>query len=478
MKKSFLFVLTFFLFTECQEESLDSSDPNRLLSETFYKTANDATSALNAVYGSLQTPRLYSWRYYFVTDLISDEATNGNSCGPECTQNENFTTNAGNRNVSDVWGGFYAVIFRANLVLDNVRDNFGDQDAYRNAIAQAKFLRAFAYFNLVTLWGDVPLITTSDVGQNLTSARAPAVSVYAQIIKDYREAIADLPATYPADQRGRITSWGAKGFLGQALLYTQQYAEAETVFADVVNNGPFSLVPNYLDNFTSANENNAESLFEIQYSETFSGQSWCEYCGGEGSFRQRIVGPAGFDNVRPTDFLVNEFETADPRKAYTLYLPGISTYDGKPYADAKPNVRKYSNDKPETTVGISPVNIRVLRFADVLLMYAEVLNENGKGEEARAQINKVRARVGMPNLPTGSNQAQLFERIVHERVAELSLEQKRWFDLTRWNRANKIDMAQVLRAHGVNNFTPGVNELLPIPQKDIDQAGLKQNNGY
>jgi tetratricopeptide (TPR) repeat protein len=403
-------------------------------------------------------------------------------------------------------------VMRANIALDEIPKIEMNAALKTRLLAECRFLRAFYYFELTTLWGAVPLLT-KPIGIQYSNPRTPVVEVDKLIEEDFKFAVSNLPKKreYPASELGRATQGAAKGFLGKFYLYKKRYAESAAVLKQIIDSGEYDLVANYRDNATEANENNVESLFEVQFKSGVASNWGDESAGnlnGEGHFRSAEFGLTGFNNVQMSE----EYATLmgnDPRSKYTFYQYG-TTYKVKvgtadvdaPFQDFKRDAtgafildasgkkqpingystRKYNKldeRSGEDDGGDNGINFRVLRFADVLLMYAEAVNEvSGPTAEVYAAINRVRNRptVNVGNLPTGLTKEQMFEAIVKERALELALEQSRAKDLRRWNRAGSI-----LRAQG-KQYRDGVHNLLPIPQKEIDAnesiSPNDQNPGY
>jgi hypothetical protein len=414
---------------------------------------------------------------------------------------------------------YYEGVNRANQVLDNVPGINMDTDLKNRILGQAYFLRGFYFFHLVNLFGNVALPThpAKDPSQFFVKQSTPADG-WNQVISDFTQAANLLPVSYASvtgldkGEIGRATKGAAMAYLGKALLFNQRFAEAATQLKAVIDLGVYSLVPNYADNFKMGTPNNSESIFEIQFSRAVGGSDpgW----GGEpqpgwGKTEGRAVTYGargfGFTDVQPTQFLVNEFlvektttNGIDPRLNATAYYngPGVTLY-GKSFATqyaGSPNdlndvfTAKYENgdgSQPDEFAVIwrSAINERVMRYADVLLMYAECLNETGQTANAYPYIQQVRTRANLPNLATtkpGMTQAQMRDQLAHERLLEFSLEGHRFDDLRRWGWLTDATKLALLKTRDpeFNSFTPG-RELYPIPQSEIDNnPGFKQNPGY
>jgi hypothetical protein len=514
-KITLLLLLVLTTYTGCKKDFLESTDPNKLTTDKFYKTTQDAIQATNSVYSALNIYNMYMREYWYVLDLMSDEIEGTANLEPRRQQVGNYTMTPNNDLITSLWSGFYMGINRANLAIQNIPAIQMDETLKQRLLAECRFLRAFYYFELTTLYGAAPLIT-KPILDAYSFPRTPVAEIDKLIEEDLKFAIGILPkkAEYPSSDLGRATQGAAKGFLGKFYLYKKRYAESAAILKEIIDSGEYDLVDNYRDNGTHTNENNKESLFEVQMQNgVFGGNSWGnESAGspnGEGSFRTVEYGLTGFNNVKGSQQYI-DLMGDDPRSKYTFYQYGttIKTSVGgslvdTPYQDfkrdAEGNLILDANGKKQPVSGYatrkynmldfrasefdesgdSGINFRVLRFADVLLMYAEATNEvNGPTPEVYAAVNRVRNRpsVKVGDLPAGLGKADMFNAIVRERALEFPLEQIRAKDIRRWGIAGPI-----LRAQG-KQYRDGVHELLPIPQKEIDANAAigpeDQNPGY
>ena len=503
IKSILTLVLVFLAIVSCDEEKLNPVNPNQLSVETFYRTGAQAEAAVNAAYAALQSNNLYNREYFFLHDLLSDDVESG---GPQLegprAQVLNHVFDASNRVIGPVWRGLYRVIHFSNLVLEYVPN--ADQDISDNLksriLGEAYFLRALANFELVSLWGGVPLMTQSATSPDALP-RSPENEVYQLIFSDLAEAENRLPlkSEYSGADVGRATKGAAQALAAKAHLFRANYTEAKTFLEKVIASNEYQLVNRYLDNFEEENENNSESIWEIQMSEAFGGAGGWNADGSdiaEVTFRGQEYGPNAWRNLIPNRTLIAEYETVatgaaknDPRNSYNFYRVGDSYNNGQsvlgPGDVQGPNVpswRKYQTIyKRAQEESQSGINFRVIRYADVLLMMAEVENELSGPSAALPFINLVRSRpdVAMPPYPTAQypvgNQQQMFEAIMHERRVELAGEQIRNRDLRRWRRAGK------LTSEPIPGYTDK-NDLLPIPLQEIDNnsalTNSDQNPGY
>jgi hypothetical protein len=466
------------LQTGCSKKFLDVDPQGQQQATTFFVTQDDATKAVNAVYGNLREWNQVAFAAIAIESLGSDDAEKGSSGGDATFLNtyDNFTVTSTEGQIQGFWTGQYQEINLANQVIDNIPGITMDETLKARYIAEAKFARAYAHFRLVRAFGDVPLrlgLPKSAAEYNIP--RTPKEQVYTAIEQDLTDAAAILPASYPAADAGRFTKGAALALHAKVALYQKKWADVST-YTDQVAALGYSLFPNYEKLFRVENENNSESIFEIQASiipgsPDASNSQYSQVQGVRGS----VGGGWGF-NV-PTADLAAAYETGDVRRDATIIFRGETTPEGDaiPATGDNPmyNQKSYvpfSLYVPGYNEGAQQ-NVRVIRFADVLLMNAEALNELGQSAAALVPLNKVRARAGLAPRTT-TDQAILRSQIYQERRVELAMEFDRYFDVIRQGRG-----AQVF---GPKGFVTGKNEVWPIPQNEIDlSAGtLVQNPNY
>lgn len=508
MKKTFLltFSIVFLGISSCNDEILDKSNPNQLSTETFYRTEDQVIAATNAIYAGLQANNLYNREYFFLHDLLSDDCqTGGAQLEAVRAQVLNGVYDGSNKLVNDVWQGLYRVVARANQVIENVpnADEAVVPASLKNRlVGEARFLRAWAYFELVSLWGRVPLMTEVATTPEGTPRAESEDAVYDLIFGDLDYAIQNLPpkSGYSSAEYGRATKGAAQALAARAHMFRGEYQPARDLLIQVIESNEYSLVDRYLDNFQEENENNAESIFEVQFTESAgTGGAW----NGDGqgiaeiTFRGQEYGPNAWRNVIPSNSLVAEFEMVangaekdDPRREYSFYQIGDLFNNGTDTLTAddvqgdisKPSWKKYQTIyKRQNENSSSGINFRVIRYADVLLMMAECENELTGPTAALPYINQVRTRPGveMPPYPTAlypvGSKEQMFDAIVHERRVELAGEQIRNRDIRRWRRLGKLD------TEPIPVYEPR-HDLLPIPFVEIDNnsalSNADQNPGY
>lgn len=461
-------VLVVITIIACNKK-LDVLDQNNPTTESYFKTAVELQNGVNAIYSTLRSAQLVGREWFFTHDMRGGECASGGAQleAPRAELLKQPSPAPSNSVMSNVWTGAYQMINRANLVVgkaSGVTDNTSLRD---RLIGEAKFLRAWAYFELVSQWGDVPLYTETVTSATGFKGKSPAADIYAFVIADLTDAVAKLPASYGSSDNGRATKGAANTLLGRVQMQKGDYAAAKTALLQVF--GKYSLVDNYLWNFdgdikddnnvtvATGHEFNAESIFEVVFVDRGDNNFNWGY-NGEGStsplstVRNQEYGIT-WGNVIPGDRFLNEFEANDPRYKFTIYEEGDNILINVPAGPKKlvaadMNIatsvkggvtlkrffRKY-NIYDYVNSGFHPggLNQRVLRYADVLLMLAECEAEVGTPAQAAIYINQVRARpsVNMPPVaPATKNDA--LKAVMHERSVELGAEEVASIDVLRW----------------------------------------------
>lgn len=487
--KKIKFILPFLLLivSSCKDSFFEVTPRGQLTAENFFQTEEHALLATNAVYNVLRNWEIHVFAYIGCTDILSDDADKGSEPNDATflLEMDNLLFDAGNLAPKTVWDGYYRAIFRANIAIERIPEIKMNTALQNRLIAEAKFLRAYFYFNLVRWFGDVPLVTKQLTQDEFKQSRAKSADVYAQIITDLKAAIEVLPekSKQTPDEIGRATKGAAKGLLSKVYLTTKDYTNAEKYALEVINSNEYALLADYTKIFTQEGENSSESVFEV--GATVSTE---RYDGG--SQYNEVQGVRGDPNLgwgfnRPSDSFILEFEPGDPRREASILYEGEVLPDGSAIVAKNPRIfNARFNQKAWVPThpggnGSGPGNIRLLRYADVVLIAAEAANENGKTANALTYLNSVRKRARGTNtniLPdvTETDKVKLREKIWHERRVELGLEQQRWFDLLR------TGQAEAAMIKNGKSFTKNKHELLPIPQAEIDlSAGtLVQNPGY
>lgn len=495
--KNIILLSTVMLFCSCSK-FLDKAPLDSVNTSNFWLTETDAVSAINGAYQPLQWPKLYNLRMW-TTDIWAGNSivgAGGGTDGIETQDIANFVTSTDNAAALDIWRGPAPGILRSNLILQNVPGMNIKEDVKNRILGEARFLRASYYFILVRLFGDVPLITTAQTpSDDLRPSRATKADIYAVIIDDLTKAIDLLPArnSYSGADIGRASKGAATGMLAKVYLTLGDY-EKTLALCEQVNALGYTLNANYSDNFSPLSKNSPESLFEVQYQGKTSFSFWDNE--NQSSWVSTFTGPRNSDFVgggygwnQPTQEFMNAYEANDNRKDQTVLYSGGPNFDGKTYLSSYSttgfNLRKFLVPKSiSPDYDTNPADFPVLRYADVLLMQAEALNELGRTADAQAvstainqggPLNRVRRRAGLTDVQ-GLSQAALREKILHERRMELAFEGHWWFDLVRIN--NGQYGLDFLHSLGKTNAT-AKHLLLPIPQKEIEaNPNLSQNTGY
>ena len=449
-------------------------------SSTFYKNESQALQAVNGAYNGLAFSRFDNALWVF-GDIASNDAVKGGNPGDqaEITYIDEFNADANNGIISNYWAFAYEDIARANNVIANVPGVSMDEGLRNRIIGEAKFIRAYNYFNLVNVFGRVPLKMQPQLTQDAIHVPLSEVSaIYQQIERDLSDASMVLPLSYSGGDVGRVTKGAALAMLGKASLYQQKWSEAINYFHQMEALGGYGLMEHYADLFKFENENNKESIFEIQHltnQDPFTGSALNQW------FAPPTEG--GYYFNAPTQELVNAFETStsgevDPRLDASIGRNGQPWLNGEPFNAAwSPTgflTKKHQQPLSEISSslkGDGDLNYIYLRYADVLLMKAEAFNEMGQADSALANLNKVRARARASfqgTLPgdllqdvTTANSNELRDIIRRERRVELAQEFHRYFDLMRWGKA-------VAEAALGQDFNYETKRYQPIPQAEID----------
>jgi tetratricopeptide (TPR) repeat protein len=503
MKKIYIpivsMVLLMTMSTSCKKfVDYNPHEDFKVTDQDYLKTETDYRTMVISAY----TPLQWLNQMVPVGDIASDNSVAGGEAASDVLslqQIDDFTLTPVNSTLTDLWQVAYEGINRTNY-LGQYKDKnpagtqvtFAGKDALYGEVS---FLRAYYYFSLVRMFGDVPLFTDKrlEVSDSKTLKRNPKADVYKQIEADLNSAIAVLPTSQ--DQKGRITKYAAQAMLGKVYLYENKFDEAKTVLESVISSGAYTLVPDFASMFLAAGENGPESVFEIQYSNNSPYYNWGGVTRGQGNYSVQQCGirglngsadmpyAAGWSTNLPTQNLAAAYATGDKRKAITTFdieayktaNPSFNiTYQVAPYKNTGLYNGKYLPRKGETSgqVELNYLNnFRTLRYAEVLLMAAEAENRAGSPNDTKAQgyLNQVRARAfGDPNHNITATGATLKQAIWDERRLELAMEGDRFFDLVRTGQA----------ATKITSFKTGKNEVFPVPQQEVDISGLTQNPGY
>jgi starch-binding outer membrane protein, SusD/RagB family len=487
MKKYIISCLGLCLFTlGCQPE-LNLAPISNKSTATFYKTEADASTALTAAYSVLQTSIYIAETILTPTTVASDDGVpflTGNA-DRRALWTYNISTN--NTWTSAPWASSYSGIQRANVVINNVpqiKMNTSLRDRY---VAEAKFLRALHYFNLVRFYGGVPLVSEEvTILENAQISRASVEEIYKFIEKDLLEAETVLPNAYPVSEAGHATKGSANGLLSKVYLTwagtfkgSEYWSKAAAKAKEVIDGGNYDLWQNFDEAFEIKNRGGKESVFEVTYVTDVLGQQHSTYWAPRGA---AYVPGNGFGTIRVSKSLWESFSPTDKRISGSFLTndirnPAVKLTVENPDPSLALSFWKLT-DLTSKVFGGNGKSFPYMRFSEVLLIFAEALNEvsNGPTSEAYKAINRVRTRAGLSDL-SGLSQAQFKDAILLERRLELSHEGHRWFDLVRTGRLLEAVSKEV--SFGRNPTIKAHHVLFPIPQREIDaNSKLVQNAGY
>ena len=510
MKKILCYIILGVLFTGCKKQ-LDIQNPNAKTIDLYWKTAEDAQLGVNAIYNSLIQDGTYMRMFPALTDSRGDDFA-GDSPWSDLVQVGNFTIPSSSGPVLWLWSTHYQMVWRANQVIINVPGITMDEELKTKLIGQAHFLRGLALFNLANSFKSIPVpLELPTEKAKYYTATATDDMLWNQIFTDFKAAKDMLPASYSGEV-GRATRGAATGMLGKAYLYKKKWTEAAAEFSELIKGaqaGKYSLMPDYRDNFKEINENNVESLFEVQFAQpdgsgavggtvmNYGGEPNANWKQVSSTGRTYAMDSYGYSDFLPTKWIYNEFKAektvagkSDPRLLATIASyeaddNSITAY-GNPWPHALTAIypRKYTHDGLNWTGNDdqenSGINYRVLRYADVLLMYAEALNELGSTNEAYPYIQQVRSRAKLPDLAVtkpGMSQSQMRDQLGHERALEFAIESVRINDIIRWGWLYDATKLAELKAHDpdFNTWRAG-KEYLPIPLSELNVNPNLQRN--
>ena len=508
MKRYILIIVTLFSTIGCKKSYLEVTPTDRFTQDTYWNTKDQGEAALNATYAILVNSNfIYSARNAVYLDALTPNTYQYNA-------DENIISrglhNAATGKFNSTWNTSYSGIGRANNFLANIDKVTMDETLKKRYKAEAKFLRALYYLPLWNLYGGAPLITeATNFETQATLPRNSAAEVLTQILKDLDEAAAEdiLPVTYGGAEKGRVTRGAVYALKARVLLYAERWEEAAAAAKKVIDLNTYALFPDYRGLFYLENEGNQEVIFDVQYKFPEFSHSLDvsldqqlgtaplptlvnDYYATDG---KPIASSGVYDPAKP-------YENRDPRLQATVIIPG-TTFKGAKVTDIQyPSTgyghKKYTifkdNEKPTIvpTSGTSELNYIVIRYADVLLMYAEAQNEAfgpesgaDKGLSVTAAVNLIRKRAKMPDLPAGLNQMQMRTELRHERRIEFAGEGLYYFDIRRWKIADQVLNTDVYNIKGARIdsriFNTARDYLWPIPSIAIqNNPALIQNPNY
>lgn len=471
LKKISIFLFATLMFVSCDDNFLnvDSRENIEQVDSGENYTPNEYVIG---VYGSF-TDWEYAFSWLGVTEIISDNADKGSSpsdTGADKHLLDNLEFSSTTPSIQAMWTKWYKTIGRATYAIEYTESFEMSDAALKNRlIGEARFLRALCYFFLIRYHGDIPL-----QHQDLTQ-RAPENEVYEFIISDLESAIENLPlkSEYPPEDLGRVTRGAAQALLAKVYLQRENWTEALNYANQVINSGEYGLEPNYEDIWREYSENGIESIFEIQARGESTSHGIQQYSQTQGA---RGTGGWGWGFNTPTEDLVNAYDSEgdEIRKDATIIFAGETLWDGREVSSSVENPRYNEKAYSSANLGAGDTdkNMRLLRYAEILLIKAEAANELNDPDTAQDALNEVRERVELDPVTT-ADQAELRQAIWKERRLELAFEHDRWFDLLRTGQAG-----EVMQAHG-KNFDESKHYLFPIPEEQLRQTpGMTQNPGY
>ncbi|MCD8042768.1 MAG: RagB/SusD family nutrient uptake outer membrane protein [Tannerellaceae bacterium] len=490
--KQYIYITFILILSSCTDSFLTLYPDTTLNEGNFYQSEEEYILLANGCYISLRN--MEKNNHWVITELASDNlgiqycATSG-----EATRGviDNFLVSANNETVNNFWSTCYTGVYRCSKLLQELERatiQWSSEALRARCIGEALFLRGMYYFNLVRQYGGVPLVTTPLAGQDAVNVkRSTEEAIYQQVISDLQEAIAQLEKAQDYEEDGRANETAAKALLAKVYLTLQNYEEAGKLYRSIIQAEKYILLPEYADLFNPAQKDFKETIFSAQYSESTSGLSQRfiflhapNTSKGDVTQRPNInINWAGL--VRPTQDLLDAFEPGDKRKEVSIgywYGPDWdnTVYDIPYCAKYKPPI-----SAPDDRCGD---NFPIIRYSDVLLSYAEVLNEMNQTADAIPFVRQVRTRAGLETR-TSYTQQELRTLIEKERQVEFCFENHRWYDLKRTGRALEVMKEHGIREKARKTFIPAnafemesYKLLLPIPAEQIQINGLEQNPGY
>ncbi len=463
-------------------------DPDSIIvASQFYKTQSDAITAVNAVYSTLNTDAagdfpIYGRNLNLLTGNGSDDQIySPSNTNPDVRALGTTTYVSANDRVKKNWQQHYFGISRANDAIDNIPAINMDTSLRARLVREAKFIRALLYFNVVRFWGDVPLILHDPAGVDVKAtlvARSPKDSVYLQIISDLTDAT-NLPKTYGVSDKGRVTSGAAHAMLAKVYLTRREWSKSLSELQTVINGGyGYALFPNYYDVFQKATKNGVEHIFSVQFETALGAKNSQQFLS---SAQFNSFNPSVYPGDGPSDStLYLMFDSNDTRRAVTFFTTQYNPATGQTISFGAARFNKFIDYSinPLTNQPLSGLNFPVIRYADVLLMYAEVLDEinGGPTPEAYNAVNQVRTRAHIDGLTEGLNQPDFREAVFLERRKEFIQEGNRWFDLSRRGGTYLYD---ALKKFPAKTGAAVKDTLYPIPLSEIElNPLLTQNPGW
>lgn len=492
VKKISGIVLVFFTATACSD--FLAEDPKGFIPvEQYYNTREDAIEAVNSIYAYLNATNtapfagVYHSTFWVAAGLAADELSNQQAGAPALDQLASFTYGPQNGALLEIWRMHYKTLMVANVAIEKIPDIEMDESLKARLLGEARFLRGLLYFNLVRMFGSVPMPLLEEDHLDMEPEPVPVESIYAQVIEDLTIAEESLPESYSAGGgRGRATLGAAKSVLAKVYLTLEDWEQCAAKAMEVINSGTYDLHQDYADIFKLENRSGQEAIFSVGFG--FAGGAIIFWEDGQLNIRllpqaltRQIPGVNAQGWQVPVQPLYDSFDEGDRRREVTFLTEITDNEDGS-VIPVRPYIQKYWDRTAEPNAGGTENDFPVIRYADVLLMYAEAANELGNLQQAHEYINKVRERARfdgsayrdvLPDYENLSGEA-FREAVLEERRKELVCEGHRWFDLAR---TGKLEELVPLAKPGVR--PAGKHYLFPIPLEELDlNPNLQQNEGY
>ena len=495
LNKIFIGAMGLLTLASC-ESFLDKSALGQLTTDEFFKTESDAIAAVVGATTIYKDYR-YTRSIWSLADITTDDATTSGSDNDVAAARrmENLDFHADYGRINDRWITCFRAINRSLQAIDGISQmdpSLFSRYTKEQLIGEAYFTKAYFYFEAVRTWGDLPIYTSTPTLDDKSKTRQPKADVYALIEEDLLAAAGMLPrkAQLATNDLGRATSDAAWALLSKVYLYQEKYKEAKQVIEEnllPLVPAEYDLMENFEDIFSMANEHCKESIFEINFRHK-SDDTGLTTTGNYSAYAQGPRPFAGYGGNQPLQLLADAFEPGDDRKEGTLLtLAELEAWETpEDFASLEFDHTGYYNQKvyikPEERIGTEdiftmPNNLRILRLSEVYLIYAEACCKLGYDELAREYMNKVRHRAGLEDNTTATGDA-LFDAIIDENRFEFAMEGHRWFDLIRTGKAEEVFNSPEFKAAKPNAvYKPGINDLFPIPQSEIDnsQGNIVQN---
>ena len=472
------------------EKFLEENPRSFVSVANYYKTESDAIEAVNSIYGYLNSTSsgslsgVYKNSLWCTMGVCSEEMANGQFGAVAWDQLSSFSHNAQNGTILEIWQLHYKTITIANIAIERIPPIVMNEALKARLLGEARFMRALIYFNLVRMFGEIPLVLKEV--EPVRPMPAKEADIYAQILADLNAAEPALPVSYnPGNGLGRATKGAAQALLSKVHLTLGNWAQSAEAAKKVIDSNRYGLWADFSQAFKYAARNGKEVVFSVSFGDANGAISFWEV----GSFNTwllpRELAAEGVNNTQgfriPTQYIYNQFDPLDRRREVT-FITEVKNANGTPRT-IPPYIQKYWDRVNEPKGAGSKNDFQVIRYAEVLLNYAEAMNESGNPTVAMQYVNMIRQRArfnGVTNNNTlpdlvGLTAPQVRDAILRERALEFVAEGHRWFDLKRTKK---------LTASSVSAAKPGVTPqdkhyLFPIPQREIDvNPNLKQNSGY